>query len=106
MTIEAIVKKMGYSSRTVYYRHIKNPNLKAAIIDRYSKVIRYDFSFDLQEPGLSKAAESAEVYLPVPETFEEAISQRDFYWKKYNEQLEEYRKLKTQYSMLLQQTPN
>jgi hypothetical protein len=105
MSVEAIMKKLGYSSRNTYYRHISTPDLSLDILQRYGKAIHYDFSIDLNPQSLTGTGENPPVYLPVPETIEEAISQRDFYWRKYNEQLEQYRKLLLRFEEMVGQVP-
>lgn len=105
MSIDSIMRKLGYSSRNTYYRHISTANLSLEILQRYGKAIHYDFTFDLNPQIYSEAAETPPVYLAIPGTMEEAISQRDFYWRKYNEQLEQYRKLLLRFEEMVGRIP-
>lgn len=103
MSIEVIMRRLGYSSRATYYRHKNTPDLSLNIISRYGRVIHHDFDIDLDTEVLSGVAESPQTYLSRPDTLEDAIDQRDFYWRKYNQQLEEYRKLLLKYEALTNQ---
>ena len=100
MSVEVIMRKLGYSSRATYYRHIESSDLSLDILKRYAKVLHYNFGLDLNPELFTEATESPQVYLPNPETLEEAINQRDFYWRKYHQQLEEYRKLLIRFEAL------
>lgn len=93
MTVEAIVQKMGYSSRNTYYNHTQKQQLSFKILERYGKVLKVDFAQEIDELKPFTASEPETTYLGTPSTIEDAIRQRDYYVKLYWEKLEEFRKL-------------
>lgn len=94
------MQKMHYSSRNTYYYHTRQPNLSLLILKKYGKAINYDFSADLGEPKQQLVLEEDPTYLVTPQTLEEAVKQRDFYWRLYMHQLESYRKLEDELNTL------
>ena len=93
-SIDHITSRAGYS-RGAYYTHIKRADLSDKILQKYAKVLHYDFSADIPEFSRSIIEEAETPYLTKPETIQEAIAQRDYYIKKYIELLDEYRKLQS-----------
>ncbi|MEO6130005.1 MAG: hypothetical protein ABIP30_16770 [Ferruginibacter sp.] len=93
VTIDLLIKRMGYGSRNTYYNHIKQPELSLVILKKYSHALKYDFSSEIKEMTGFILSEEEESYISVPKTIEEAVRQRDFYVKLYMSQLELYRKL-------------
>jgi hypothetical protein len=95
INIDVLTKKAGYS-RGAYYNHIKKADLPDKILEKYARVIQYDFSEDIPDFKASVTAEPEMPYLTKPHSLEEAIEQRDYYITKYIELLEEYRKMLTE----------
>ena len=91
--VEEIVSRMNYSSRNTFYNHTKKEDLSLAILIRYSKVFRYDFSSDIEEINDFVVREEEPSYLPPPANLADATSQRDFYHKLYMGLLEQVRQL-------------
>jgi hypothetical protein len=97
---------MHYSSRNTYYYHTRQPNLSLLILKKYGKAISHDFSIELGEPRQQLVSEDDPTYLIAPQTLEEAVKQRDFYWKLYMHQLESYRKLEDELNTLKKTVKN
>jgi AcrR family transcriptional regulator len=103
MSVETIMKRLGYSSRNTFYRHIKDADLAEAILKRYGKVIRHNFAFDIDFTGpASIVSDNDQPYLPEPKTFEEALTQRNFFWKLYQQKVKDYNDLEETYLALLE----
>ncbi|TQM50325.1 hypothetical protein BDE36_2068 [Arcticibacter tournemirensis] len=77
--------------RTTYYYHIKQANLDYTILEKYGRVIGYDFTTDLPEM-------QSFIHRAGPEitTLEEMEKDRNKWKEKYYELLEEYHELKKQ----------
>jgi hypothetical protein len=103
MSVDTIMKRLGYASRNTYYYHIQQANLPTQVLNDYGKIIKHDFSNDIEGFTLSAVAEEESPYFTPPKTMEEAIKQRDFYVKLYIKQLEDYRKLQDELAELKQQ---
>jgi hypothetical protein len=96
--ITQLVKRMGIS-RGTFYNHRDDPNLSFEDLERYGKVMGYDFTNDFPEMQKYVVEEPVAPY-GEPKTFDEAIKQRD-YWRnqtdifknKYLESLEKYNRL-------------
>lgn len=95
LSIETIVERMRYASRSTFYNHIQKPDLSLDMLRRYGKVLNYNFYDDIPEMTTFPAQEPAfpAFYIAAPKTMEEAIRQRDFYYQQYMLRLEDYRKL-------------
>ena len=89
--ITLLTKRMGIS-RGTYYNHIEDPNLSFELLERYGKIIKYDFTADFPEMQKYAMEESVENY-GAPTTFEEAVSQMNYYKEKYFQLLEKYTSL-------------
>ena len=100
MKIELLVKRMNYTSRNTFYDHTKKKDLSLALLLRYGKILKYDFSVDIEEMEELNFQEGEPPYLKAPQTLEEATSQRDFYHKSYMELLERVRELEQEISGL------
>ncbi len=92
--ITQLVKRMGIS-RGTYYNHIQDPDLPFDLLERYGKILDYDFTNDFTEMHKYTLEEPSAPY-GEPSTLEEAIKQRDYWrsqtdhWKnKYIQLLEE-----------------
>ncbi len=94
LTVDEIIERMRYASRTTYYNHTRNPRLSLTILGRYGKIFKHGF-YEIPEMKLLTSKESAVFgpYFKLPVTLDEAIKQLDFYYMKYMLQLEEIRKL-------------
>lgn len=89
-----MVKRMGIS-RGTYYNHKEDPNLPFEDLEKYGKVLGYDFTSDFPEMQKYTFEEPIVPYGD-PKNLDEAIRQRDYWrnqadqWKdKYIELLEE-----------------
>lgn len=91
--METIVKRLGYTSRNTFYYHTKQAALSLLILEKYGKVIRHNFADEIPEMESPVLKELDSEYLTRPETIEEAIRQRDFYFKQYLKLLEDIRRL-------------
>jgi hypothetical protein len=94
LSITELVKRMGIS-RGTYYNHIEENGLSFETLEKYGKIIGYDFTQDFPEMKKYVIEEPAAPY-GEPKTLDEAIKQRDYWrrqadqWKdKYIELLEE-----------------
>jgi len=89
--ITLLTKRMGIS-RGTYYNHIEDPDLSFELLERYGKILKYDFTADFPEMQKYAFEESIESYGP-PATFEEALNQLHYYKEKYTQILEKYNRL-------------
>ncbi|MBC7934567.1 MAG: hypothetical protein H7Y86_04290 [Rhizobacter sp.] len=103
--VEEIVARMNYASRNTFYNHTKKEDLSLAILLRYSKVFRYDFSADVAEINDFIVQEEEPSYLPPPLNLVDATSQRDFYHKLYMALLEQVRQLEKENTALKNDKP-
>lgn len=89
LNITQIAKRAGFN-RTSFYNHIVNPDLPFHILERYAKVLKYDFTSII--PEMQKFQRFEEPYAPykTPETKEEAIHQMDVWKERYYHLLERY----------------
>ena len=76
-------------SRGTFYNHVEDPNLPFEILERYGKVLGYDFTADIPEMTKYTFEEPVEIYGP-PSTLEEAIKQVDYWRNKYIALLEKH----------------
>lgn len=83
-----MVKKVGYG-RTAYYMHTQNPKLPYDILEKYGKVLNYDFTdhFPDMVKYISFSTPKREI------TLEQAIRERDQWKDKYLHLLEKYNSL-------------
>ena len=89
LNIAQVAKKARYS-RASYYNHIDDPELPFEILERYGKVIAYDFSRDFPEMvKYSGFTETGKEYL----THEQACRERDHWRDKYYDLLERFNEL-------------
>jgi hypothetical protein len=86
--ITTLTKRMSIS-RGTYYNHIEDPELSFELLERYGKILKYDFTADFPEMQKYALEESIETYGP-PSTFEEAVNQMAYYKEKYYQLLEKY----------------
>jgi len=86
--VTQLAKRMGIS-RGTYYNHIEDPNLSFELLERYGKILKYDFTADFPEMQKYALEESVENY-GAPSTFEEAVNQMSYYKEKYFQLLEKY----------------
>lgn len=100
LSVGEIVLRMNYSSRNTFYSHLKKRDLSLALLKRYGRVLRYDFSTDIEEMDDYKFEEDEPSYLKAPLNLEDATNQRDFYHRLYMELLEEKRRLEEEYASL------
>lgn len=96
---------MNYSSRNTFYNHTKRKDLSLIILQRYGRVLRYDFSSNIEEISDLMLHEDPTHYLPTPTDIADAISQRDFYHKLYMELLEKLRELERDNAALRNEKP-
>lgn len=82
--VATLVKRIGIS-RTSYYNHINDQNLKLDIIAKYGKALGYDFSINI--PQLNDVNN---FITKTPVTLEQAIVEIDYWKEKYFEVLEKY----------------
>lgn len=79
-------------SRGTFYNHIQNPNLSFELLERYGRILDYDFTNDFPEMEKYTVDEPIVPY-GEPATLDEAIRQRDTWKDKYLRILEKYNKL-------------
>lgn len=79
--------------RSTYYTHIKKANLSFAILERYGKAINYNFRDDIPEMDPYVIEEYTEVFNEDTKDPKELTRQRDYWKRKYYEQLERNNKL-------------
>ncbi len=80
ISISTIVKRVGIS-RTTYYNHIMDKNLPSEILDRYGRVLGYDFS---------KVDSTKSNVLRSPTSLQEAFAQINIWKERYYTLLEKY----------------
>jgi len=97
---------MNYASRNTFYSHLKKADLSAGLLKRYGRVLKYDFSDDIEELSDLKFEEEVPHYLKAPLNLEDATSQRDFYHRLYMELLEEVRRLEAENATLKKDSSN
>jgi len=91
LKVTQLTKRMGIS-RGTYYNHIEDPDLSYELLERYGKILKYDFTSDFPEMQKYAFEESAENYGP-PTTFEDAMKQLLYFKEKYYILLEKYNQL-------------
>lgn len=98
LNISQLVKRMGIS-RSTFYNHKEDPKLSFEVLEKYGKVLGYDFTNDLSDMQKYVVEEPLAPY-GEPKTFDEAIKQKDYWrnqtdnWKdKYLELLEKYNRM-------------
>lgn len=94
LSISKVAERAHYS-RGSFYIHRKDPKLPFHILAVYGKVIKYDFSYDIPEMierGFMYLEQPEELY-GEPETFEEAIEQRNRWKDRCIQVQEKYQKL-------------
>lgn len=92
LTITQISKRAGFN-RTTFYNHIENPVLPYHVLEKYAKVLAYDFIKFIPEMEKFKQFEEPSTLYKKPETIEEAIDQREHWKNRYYELLERYNDL-------------
>jgi len=100
LSVGEIVSRMNYASRNTFYSHLKKPDLSLGLLKRYGRVLKYDFSDDIDEIDELRLEEEISPYLTAPLNLEDATSQRDFYHRLYMELLEQVRKLEAENASL------
>lgn len=102
ITVQSLMQKLKYASRNSYYGHTRNPDLSLDMLKKYGKILNYDFSRDIpeMEPYIAILGDPEIGYMKEPKTKEEAVKQRDFYIKLYMNQLEEFRRLQEEMSII------
>lgn len=85
LSIKDIIARMSIS-RTTYYNHINNKDLSIDIIAKYGRAIGYNFSAEF--PDIKRA--EAFIKTREPETFDDAMLERNMWREKYYEVLEKY----------------
>jgi hypothetical protein len=93
MTIEAIVQKMGYASRNTFYNHTRKSNLSLTILDRYAKVLKFDFSNEVEGLNNLVVSEPDVKYLTKPTNFEDALERIEYWRSRFYEELEKNNRL-------------
>ncbi len=81
-----VAVKAGYS-RSAYYKHVAQPDLKFHILVNYGKALKYDFTEEFPEMSKYSLHDSGS---DEPRTIGDALKQRDEIQRKYNELLEKY----------------
>lgn len=89
LSITQIAKRAGYN-RTTFYNHIVNPDLPFHILERYAKVLQFDFATVIPEMGRFKRFEEPNTLYKTPENIDEAMQQRDAWKERYYDLLERY----------------
>jgi AcrR family transcriptional regulator len=92
LTITQVAKKAGFN-RTTFYNHILNPDLPYHILERYGRVLKFDFTTKIPEMQKFKNFEDPAVLYQTPDTIEEVLLQRDIWRDRYYELLEKYNKV-------------
>ncbi len=92
LTITQVAKKAGFN-RTTFYNHIVNPELPFHILERYGRVLNFDFTAKIPEMQKFKNFEDPAVLYKTPDTLEEVLLQRDIWRDRYYELLEKYNKV-------------
>lgn len=90
-SVTQLVKRMGIS-RGTYYNHKEDPNLPFEDLEKYGKVLGYDFTEDFPEMQKYVVEESVVTY-GEPKTLGEAIKQRDYWRKEADQWKDKYIKL-------------
>jgi AcrR family transcriptional regulator len=65
ISIDVLTKKAGYS-RGAYYNHIRKADLADKILEKYARVMQYDFFEEIPDFKTSVAAEPEIPYLTKP----------------------------------------
>lgn len=91
LSITQLVKRMGIS-RGTYYNHKDDPNLPFEDIEKYGKILGYDFTSDFPEMHKYAFEEPIAPY-GNPKNFDEAVKQKDYWKDKYLNLLEKYNKV-------------
>lgn len=92
LSITQIAKRAGFN-RTTFYNHIINPHLPFHILERYARVLQYDFASLIPDMERFQRFEEASTLYKIPENIEEATQQRDTWKERYYELLEKYNKI-------------
>ncbi len=92
VSIAELARRTGYD-RTTVYQHLKNPNLDLAIVMKYGKALKHDFSKELPEllEYGAMVVEPLTNYRPL--TLSEALQERDYWKDKYIRLLEKYNEM-------------
>lgn len=92
ISLSEVGRRMGCDRSTVF-RHTQKDTLDDAILLKYGRALDYDFTIDIPELFDSMKM----VNEPSPEyrnrTYDELLSERDYYKDKYINLLEKYTKL-------------
>lgn len=89
LSITQIAKRAGFN-RTTFYNHIVNPLLPFHILERYSKVLHYDFATVIPEIERFQRFEEPNALYKIPKSIEDVIKQRDAWRERYYDLLERY----------------
>lgn len=92
LSITQIAKRAGFN-RSTFYNHIVNPDLAFHILERYAKVLQFDFATVIPEMRKFQRFEEPNILYKIPENMEEAIQQRDAWRDRYYDLLERYNSL-------------
>jgi AcrR family transcriptional regulator len=95
--IDEIARRAGYS-RSSFYKHIEKEDLDYAILERYGKVLGYDFTKDFPKMGKYMFFEKDLLLKPVD--YNEALESLEVLQRKHYELLEEHLKLQKKYEQL------
>ncbi|MCA0383652.1 MAG: hypothetical protein LCH58_15945 [Bacteroidetes bacterium] len=93
-TIDEIAKLLHYKSRSTIYDHFKKEILSEKVLLRYAKVLKSADIYSIS--GVSQQKVEIHNGLAKPSSIDEAVEQRDYYYKLYLESLEKIRLLKRQ----------
>lgn len=92
LSITWVAEQAGYK-RGTYYTHIAKPDLSMTVLDRYGKVLGYDFSKHFSRKYRSEEDESFPSY-------QELKKECDYWRNKYTDIVKEYDDLKEAYEAL------
>lgn len=92
LSITQLAKKAGFN-RTTFYNHIINPDLPFHILERYGRVLKFDFTTKIPEMQKFKHFEDPVALYAVPTTMDEVMLQRNTWRDRYYELLEKYNKV-------------
>ncbi|MCR6720951.1 MAG: hypothetical protein NVV59_11835 [Chitinophagaceae bacterium] len=79
--------------RSTYYKHIRQADLSYDILERYGKAIYHNFAEDLPEMRRYSIEDPSESFNEETRNPRELVRQRDYWKKRYYEQLERNNKL-------------
>ncbi|MBC7747928.1 MAG: helix-turn-helix transcriptional regulator [Methylotenera sp.] len=89
LSITQISKRAGFN-RSTFYNHIINPDLPFHILERYAKVLQFDFATVIPEMGRFQRFEEPSALYKIPDNLDEAMQQRDAWRERYYDLLERY----------------